>query len=62
MSAGEIRKRHFKKARKKNHRTGRERTHFFGFEPPKKVSGVAPAYLTRAANCSLPHPPLAVTA
>jgi hypothetical protein len=28
------------------HRVGLERPHFFGFQPPKKVRGVAPARYT----------------
>ena len=36
-----------------NYKNGRERPHFFGFQPPKKVRGVAPALVnkTRQLNC-----------
>jgi hypothetical protein len=29
----------------KKHQNGRERPHFFGFQPPKKCRGVAPGTL-----------------
>jgi hypothetical protein len=47
------------KQRPENYQNGRERPHFFGFQPPKKVRGVAPALVntTRQLHCRVHRRP-----
>jgi hypothetical protein len=41
------------KRRPANYQNGRERPHFFGFQPPKKFVGSLPPSPTRRDSCSV---------
>jgi hypothetical protein len=42
-----------KKQRPENYQNGRERPHFFGFQPPKKFVGSLPPSSTRHDSCTV---------